>query len=73
MNRKLPKYCHHKATGRAFVILTLADRTRKTVYLGPYNSEQSLLEYDKVVGQWLATKEAPIPESPDPSWYSSLT
>ncbi|HIF32240.1 MAG TPA: hypothetical protein EYQ75_11350, partial [Planctomycetaceae bacterium] len=56
---KLPKYCEHKASGRAFVYLPLGPGKRKRVYLGDYNSAESLANYDKVVGEWMATKQAP--------------
>ena len=59
MDRKLPKYCRQPSSNRAFVNLPLGKGKRKRVYLGDYNSAESLAEYDKVVGNWLATKRAP--------------
>jgi integrase len=59
MSRKLPKYCHHKASGKAFVILPV-DGKRITIYLGDHNSAESLAKYDTVVGEWMATKKASI-------------
>jgi integrase len=59
MERKLPNYCEHKASGRAFVYLPLGPGKRKRVYLGDYNSAASLAKYDKVIGEWLTTKQAP--------------
>ena len=53
--RTLPRYCHHKASGQAYVRLT-EDGKRRTVYLGPHNSRESLEQYDKVVGDWLAKR-----------------
>lgn len=57
-NRQLPAYCQHKPTGQAFVRLSV-DGKRKTVYLGTYNSRESLERYDQVVGDWLARRPAP--------------
>ena len=54
--RKLPAYCEHKPSGRAYVRLTI-NGTRETIYLGPYNSQESLNQYDEVVGEWLSTKD----------------
>jgi integrase len=67
MERKLPKYCEHKSSNRVFVNLPLGPGKRKRVYLGVYNSAQSLENYDRVVGEWLATKTAPIPTNSGPT------
>lgn len=59
MAKKLPSYCHHKASGQAYVTLNA-----KTVYLGPYDTAASHAEYDKVIGEWLAAgKEVGFSES----------
>ena len=55
--RKLPAYCEHKPTGQAYVRVTV-DGKRQTLYLGKYNSRESLAEYDRIVGKWVATKSA---------------
>ena len=44
-----PKYRKHKRSGQA--VVTLSD---KDFYLGPHGTEVSKLEYDRVVGEWLA-------------------
>ncbi|MBX3413902.1 MAG: tyrosine-type recombinase/integrase [Pirellulales bacterium] len=44
----LPKYRQHKASGQAVVTLNGTD-----VYLGPWGSKVSRLEYDRVVSEWL--------------------
>lgn len=44
-----PKYRKHKASGQAVVTIAGKDH-----YLGPYNSKASKLEYDRLVGEWLA-------------------
>jgi hypothetical protein len=42
MERKLPKYSEHKSSNRAFVTLPLGPGKRKRVYLGDYNSAESV-------------------------------
>jgi len=64
MSRKLPAYCEHKASNRAFVYLPLGKGKRKRIYLGDFNSAESLARYDQVVGNWLATKQAPTDDTP---------
>ena len=63
MQRKLPKYCHHKPANQAYVTLPLGKGKRQMVYLGIYNSRDSIEKYDKVVGEWLATKQVPIQDN----------
>lgn len=53
--RKLPSYCLHKPSGQANVTLRV-DGKRKVIYLGVYNSRESLEKYDRVVGDWLAKR-----------------
>jgi len=45
----LPKYRLHGASGQAVVTLN-----SKVHYLGPWNSKESRLEYDRLVGEWMA-------------------
>ncbi len=49
LTRSTPKYRLHRATGRAVVTVSGRD-----VDLGPWRSKASLVEYDRLVGQWLA-------------------
>jgi hypothetical protein len=44
-----PKYRLHRASGQAMVTLAGKDH-----YLGPWKSKASRLEYDRLVGEWLA-------------------
>jgi integrase len=44
-----PKYRKHRATGQAVVTIAGKDH-----YLGPWRSKASLIEYDRLVGEWLA-------------------
>ena len=46
---KVPNYCRHKSTNRAFVRIDGA-----TFYLGRYGSQASRLEYDRIIGEWIA-------------------
>jgi hypothetical protein len=45
-----PKYCLNKIDGRAFVTLS-----GKRKYLGNHGTQASRDEYDRVVGEWIAT------------------
>lgn len=51
-SKRKPKYTLHKATGQARVRLS-----GKDYYLGEYDSQESRLKYDKLVGRWLANQE----------------
>src|SRR5688572_21402728 len=51
-----PKYRHHKASKQA--VVTIASRDH---YLGPWKTKASKIEYDRLVGEWLA---AGRPSSP---------
>jgi hypothetical protein len=44
-----PKYRKHKASGQA--VVTIAGRDH---YLGPWRSKASKVEYDRLIGEWLA-------------------
>jgi hypothetical protein len=48
-SKSLPKYRKHKATGQAIVTLSGND-----IYLGPHGTKASKLEYDRLIGEWLA-------------------
>ena len=47
--RRIPSYRHHKPSGLAVVTLSGRD-----FYLGPFGSEVSRQEYDRVTAEWLA-------------------
>ena len=49
LTKSLPNYRHHKASGQA--VLTLGGRD---YYLGPYNSDESKAEYNRLIGEWAA-------------------
>ena len=44
-----PSYRHHKPSGQAVVTLNSVDH-----YLGPWKSKASRIEYDRLIGEWLA-------------------
>ncbi len=54
--RRQPSYREHKATGQACVDLPIGNGKRKVVYLGKYNSAESLDKYEQVVGDWFANR-----------------
>ena len=45
----VPKYRNHRASGQAVVTIQGKDH-----YLGPWKSKASKLEYDRLIGEWLA-------------------
>jgi integrase len=47
--KQLPKYCLHKATGRAYVRID-----GKMYYMGKYGSAASRREYDRIIGEFVA-------------------
>ncbi len=49
LSKSLPRYRRHKATGQAVVTLQGQD-----IYLGPWNSKASKVEYDRLISEWLA-------------------
>lgn len=55
LTRKLPTYRHQKASGQAIVTLNGPDH-----YLGPWKSKASRLEYDRLIGEWLAGGKQPL-------------
>ena len=57
----VPKYRKHRASGQAVVNLAGKDR-----YLGPYGTKASRLEYDRLIGEWLAAGR-PTHQADDPS------
>jgi integrase len=48
-SKSLPKYAYHKASGQAVVRLS-----GKDFYLGPHGTKASKIEYDRLIGEWLA-------------------
>ena len=49
LNSSLPKYRLHRASGQAVVTLYGTD-----IYLGPWRSKASKLEYDRLIREWVA-------------------
>ncbi|HET6163707.1 MAG TPA: hypothetical protein VFG37_08570, partial [Planctomycetota bacterium] len=50
MNDRVPAYVHHRPSGQARVRIEGRD-----FYLGPYKSKASRVEYDRLIGEWLAS------------------
>ena len=46
-NRRVPSYRYHKASDQAVVVLE-----GKSHYLGPWNSPESRVEYDRLIAEW---------------------
>jgi integrase len=53
LSKSLPKYRKHKASGQAVVNLSGHDH-----YLGPHGTKASKLEYDRLIGEWLANNRS---------------
>ena len=49
LSDRTPSYRHHKASGQAIVTIAGKDH-----YLGPWKSKASQVEYDRLIGEWLA-------------------
>jgi hypothetical protein len=57
-----PKYCLHKSSGRAFVVLD-----GQFVYLGQHGTQESRDAYDRVIGEWIARgRTSPALTQPQP-------
>lgn len=55
LKHSVPRYRKHKASGQAIVTLNGQDH-----YLGPHGSRVSKREYDRRIGEWLATDRQPL-------------
>lgn len=64
MQRRIPKYSKHKATGQARVRID-----GRTIYLGKYDSPDSHRKYDALIARWLSGEK---PASPDAMTVSRL-
>jgi hypothetical protein len=53
-----PKYRQHRVSGQAIVTIAGKDH-----YLGPWKSKASKIEYDRLVGEWLAAGRPSTPQS----------
>lgn len=61
LNSSMPKYRSHRASGQAIVNLYGRD-----FYLGPHGTKASKLEYDRLIGEWIAAGRpsvAPVRQS----------
>jgi integrase len=63
LTRSNPRYQHHRASGQAVVTLDGRD-----FYLGPHGTAASKREYDRLVGEWLASgRRLPRPAGAGPA------
>ncbi len=46
---RIPKLCHHKATGQAYVTLDGCER-----YLGDHGTAEARGAYDRLMAEWMA-------------------
>ena len=61
-SKSLPKYRKHKASQQAIVTLD-----GKDFYLGPHGTKASKLEYDRLIGEWLANgRHLPLQSNDSP-------
>ena len=56
LSQSVPKYSLHRASGQAVVTIQGKDH-----YLGPHGTKASKLEYDRLVGEWLAAGRPALP------------
>lgn len=54
-SKSLPSYRKHRSSGQAVVTLS-----GKDYYLGPYGTRSSKIEYDRLIGEWLANGRRPL-------------
>jgi integrase len=54
LGQSVPKYRKHKASGQAIVEIN-----GRRYYLGPHGTQASHLEYDRLIGDWLASGRSP--------------
>lgn len=55
LSHALPKYRKHRGSGQA--VVTLSGRE---FYLGPHGTKASKIEYDRLIGEWLANGRNPL-------------
>jgi hypothetical protein len=62
-----PQHCHHKPTRQGYVRLGSGS---KPLYTGPWGSQQAQDEYDRLIGEWIATGRKAVPVTDKPSGAS---
>ncbi|MCY2989942.1 MAG: site-specific integrase [Planctomycetota bacterium] len=62
LKHAVPKYRKHRASGQAVVTIQAQD-----FYLGPWNSEASKVEYDRIITEWIAAGRRLPTRGPDAS------
>jgi integrase len=59
LTHSVPSYRLHRPSGRAVVTLNGKDH-----YLGAWNSPQSRVQYDRLISEWVAARNAPVHSTP---------
>jgi len=67
LRNTLPKYRRHKASAQAMVTLDGRD-----FYLGPLESKAGIVEYDRLIAEWLANNRRLPNESDSPILMEEL-
>jgi integrase len=53
--KPIPSYRRHRPSGQAVVTLSSPTGERRDYYLGPYRSDASKAEYNRLIAEWLAS------------------
>jgi hypothetical protein len=53
-NNVIPKLRHHKASGRAYVVLN-----KRAIWLGKYGDQEAQQNYNKIIAEWLSNGKQP--------------
>src|SRR5262245_12592798 len=53
--KPIPSYRRHRPSGQAVVTLSSPAGERRDYYLGPYRSDSSKAEYNRLIAEWLAS------------------
>lgn len=62
MKTKIPDYCLHRPTGRAYV--TFPGKPRRVAYLGEHGSDESKARYQAAISDWLAGRSPETVQQP---------
>ena len=62
-SNRIPKLCHHKATGQGYV--TLPGPQSRVIYVGTYGTELAPEKYEQVIAEWLASGRRMPERKPD--------
>ncbi len=71
-SKSVPTYRHHKKTGQAVVTVRKADGGRTDIYLGKFNSPESLAEYERILSL-IRSNRGTYPDSRSTAKDGSMT